>query len=140
MEPKSPESVPAASEYAPLPPEYVRENGNDNIAERVEISPQNNERTQERNGGVVSLQQPTPIQLPAPVPVQVNDPQNSDSASSNNPAVAADEDLIEKEWVDTAKKIIANTKENPYERERQVNKLQSDYLRKRYGKDLGSDS
>lgn len=54
-----------------------------------------------------------------------------------NPVLAGDDDLIEKEWVDKAKKIITETKDDPYAREREVNKLQADYLQKRYGKKLG---
>ena len=78
----------------------------------------------------VSIALPTvPIPDPAPVVATVVD---------NNPVVANDDDLIEKEWVDKAKKIIAETKDDPYRREQEVGRLQADYLRKRYGKELGS--
>jgi hypothetical protein len=56
----------------------------------------------------------------------------------DTPLLAADEDLIEKEWVDKAKKIILETKDDPYAREAAVTRLQADYLRKRYGKELNS--
>jgi hypothetical protein len=56
----------------------------------------------------------------------------------DTPLAANDDDLIEKEWVDKAKKIIAETKDDPYRREQEVGRLQADYLRKRYGKELGS--
>jgi hypothetical protein len=46
--------------------------------------------------------------------------------------------LIEKEWVDKAKQIIVQTKDDPYRREQEVGKLQADYLLKRYGKELGA--
>lgn len=72
--------------------------------------------------------------VPMPVPVQ---PVQQQAADDTNPPVAADDDLIEKEWVDKAKKIIAETKDDPYAREREVSRLQADYLRKRYGKELG---
>lgn len=74
---------------------------------------------------------PVPMPQPAPVPAPA-------VVSDDNPAIAGDDDLIEKEWVDRAKKIIIDTKDDPYRREREVNKLQIDYLRKRYGKELGS--
>lgn len=54
------------------------------------------------------------------------------------PSVANDDDLIEKEWVDRAKKVLAETKDDPYRREQEVNRLQADYLLKRYGRELGS--
>ena len=53
------------------------------------------------------------------------------------PLVASDDDLIEKEWVDKAKRIVSETKDDPYRREAEVGKLQVDYLQKRYGKELG---
>jgi hypothetical protein len=73
--------------------------------------------------------------LPVPVAPIAND---GNSAVAILPDAAADVDLIEKEWVDSAKKIIETTKDDPHARERQVGKLQSDYLQKRYGKKLGS--
>jgi len=57
---------------------------------------------------------------------------------NTGPAVAGDEDVIEKEWVDKAKKIIDETKDDPYARTNRVNELQQDYLHKRYNKDLGA--
>lgn len=71
---------------------------------------------------------------PMPVPVPVQTVQTDDTT---NPTIASDDDLIEKEWVDKAKKIIAETRDDPYRREQEVSKLQADYLRKRYGKELG---
>ncbi len=54
--------------------------------------------------------------------------------ADDNPVVAADEDLIEKEWVEKAKKVIAETKHDPYLQEQAVSRLQADYLQKRYNK------
>lgn len=53
-----------------------------------------------------------------------------------NPLVANDDDLIEKEWVDKAKKIVQQTRSDPYTQEKEVSKLQADYIKKRYGKDV----
>lgn len=55
---------------------------------------------------------------------------------NDNPLVANDDDIIEKEWVNKAKQIVKNTKSDPYTQEREVSKLQADYLKKRYGKDV----
>ncbi len=62
----------------------------------------------------------------------------SGASATDAPLVANDDDLIEKEWVDKAKKIITETRDDPHRREREVGKLQVDYLKKRYGKDLGA--
>jgi hypothetical protein len=80
-----------------------------------------------------------PLVMPMPTVPQPVVPQPVPQAPADdaNPVMAGDDDLIEKEWVDKAKKIIIETKEDPYRREREVNRLQVDYLRKRYGKELG---
>ena len=79
----------------------------------------------------VGMAMPPPLPLADPTATTI--PPVSDS-----PAVAADEDLIEKEWVDKAKKIIMETKDDPFTRSTRVNALQKDYLQKRYNKDLGA--
>lgn len=70
-------------------------------------------------------------------PVTPVDDAVSVNSMSDVPILAGDEDLIEKEWVDKAKRIIAATANDPYVREQQINQLQREYLRKRYGKELG---
>lgn len=99
-------------------------------AERVgEASPLNND----------TLTPQLPV-LPAPVvsPIEPNQTSQGLPSSDDNPLVANDDDLIEKEWVDRAKKIILQTKDDPFRREQEVSRLQADYLRKRYGRELGA--
>ena len=72
---------------------------------------------------------PPPVLQPAGV--------SPDSTLTSGPITASDEDLIEKEWVDRAKKIIAETRDDPFKREAAVNQLQRDYQKKRYGRELG---
>lgn len=55
------------------------------------------------------------------------------SAPQVGPQTAEDVDVIEKEWVDQAEKIIDETKGDPYVEEEAVESLQQDYLMKRYG-------
>jgi len=71
-----------------------------------------------------------------PTPVVIV-PQAVALPADDTPIVAADEDLIEKEWVDKAKQIITSTKDDPYRREQEIKRLQLDYVRKRYGKEIG---
>ena len=75
--------------------------------------------------------QPQP--LPAP-PTQ--DATSSAQQASASPLIADDVDVIEKEWVDKAKKIVSATKEDPHMQEKQVSELQADYLMKRYNKKI----
>lgn len=83
----------------------------------------------------VKSAQPLPAMpiLPAP---QMQAPPSQSVPANSNPIMAADEEVIEKEWVDRAKKVVAQTKDDPYIQEREVSKLQADYLKKRYGKEI----
>ena len=98
----------------------------------------------EKSAGMESVpSQATQIMLPPPItapqpPTPIADDMSGQATASDTPLVANDDDLIEKEWVDKAKKIVTETKDDPYRREAEVGKLQVEYLRKRYGKELGA--
>lgn len=139
MEPKLPspnfgrEQAPSgysqSQEYAPTPPtpEVGVERGHEQFEQRSEAAPAPIVAQPVLPPPVVAVPQPaTPApQQPAP-------------AVDDLPMVANDDDLIEKEWVDKAKKIIVETKDDPYRREQEVGRLQADYLYKRYGRKLGA--
>lgn len=101
---------------------------------------QRHEKVEQRTDTSPAVAQPSILPPPVPVslPVVTSDDDNAAPSTSSVPMIAADEDLIEKEWVDKAKAIIAQTKDDPYLREKEVGKLQADYLQKRYGKELGA--
>jgi hypothetical protein len=63
---------------------------------------------------------------------------NTDAGSdaSAMPTVADDVDVIEKAWVNKAKQIIENTKDDPHAQEEEFEKLQIEYHKKRYGRDI----
>lgn len=79
------------------------------------------------------------VVLPQPVVAQpLTNPYSQTVPSDDNATlIANDDDIIEKEWVDKAKKIIAETKDDPYRREVEISKLQIEYIRKRYGREIG---
>ena len=77
-----------------------------------------------------------PAQPFLPTPAQATAARPTTPSSDDNPLVANDDDLIEKEWVDKAKKIIQQTRSDPYTQEKEVSRLQADYMKKRYGKDV----
>jgi hypothetical protein len=52
----------------------------------------------------------------------------------DSPATADDIDLIEKEWVEKAKQIVEQTKNNPREQNIALGKMKADYLKKRFNK------
>jgi len=85
--------------------------------------------------GMPMLPAPT-VQAPKPTVAPLAPPIHPLMPSDGNPSTASDEEVIEKEWVDKAKKIITQTKDDPYKQEKEVSKLQADYLKKRYGKEI----
>ena len=101
------------------------------------ILEQRNERAEAKTENVVQAVPNQPI-LPPPVQGGATTTTSAPVNDDDTPLIAADDDLIEKEWVDKAKEIIARTKDDPYLREREVSRLQADYLQKRYGKELGA--
>jgi hypothetical protein len=58
------------------------------------------------------------------------------AAVAQTPAVADDKDEIEKEWVGKAKRIVEQTKSDPFLQERAVSRLQADYMKKRFNKEV----
>lgn len=105
----------------------------------IERQTWNNPEQNQPRPAINDENQQIPGAMPAvlPAPVIIAEPV-ANSPASDSPIVAADEDLIEKEWVDKAKQIITATKDDPYRREQEIKRLQLDYVRKRYGKDIGA--
>lgn len=137
MEPKS--SIPNF-EVPPTPitpPEAVP---NGDPGRHIESTPeQRPERGKETTAAAPAAPAlPSPVVAPAPPTPVADNTVQTQSGDDDFPLVANDEDLIEREWVDKAKKIIQQTKDDPHKRENEVGKLQADYLRKRYGKELGA--
>ena len=63
-------------------------------------------------------------------------PAATNSTLPGAPQIADDTDLIEKEWVIKAKEIIARTKHDPYQQNKEVERMKVDYMKKRYNKDV----
>lgn len=80
---------------------------------------------------IAAMPAPQQGQLPAVQQGQTQVVQDDDA-----PLVAADDEVMEKEWVDKAKKIVTETKDDPFNQEKAVSKLQADYIKKRYGKEI----
>jgi hypothetical protein len=56
--------------------------------------------------------------------------------SSQNPLIADDSDLIEKEWVEKAKRIVEQTSTDPRKQNTEINKVKADYIKKRYNREV----
>ncbi len=78
---------------------------------------------------------PAPLNVPEPNPVAMPT-QGSVPTPVPAPVIADDSDLIEKEWVQRAKQIVAATKDDPFKQNKELNRFKADYLKKRYNKDV----
>jgi hypothetical protein len=89
------------------------------------------------------------VQQPAPAldqATQTDVPQNTLSGNVSDqtpqttsipiPTEAEDNDLIEKEWVERAKQIVAHTKHDPHEQQKALSLMKADYMKKRYDRDI----
>lgn len=52
---------------------------------------------------------------------------------------AEETDLIEKEWVERAKHIVATTQDDPYKQKHEISKAKADYIQKRFNKTIKVD-
>lgn len=64
------------------------------------------------------------------------DATNGASDDTSTPVIADDADLIEKEWVLKAKEIVERTRHDPYQQNKEVERIKADYLKKRYNKEV----
>ena len=75
---------------------------------------------------------------PIPLPLPQADPNNMSSSvqgvSSNGFQVADDKDIIEPEWVNRAKQIVASNREDPFAQSEALTEFKADYMQKRYNK------
>lgn len=114
-----------------------------NIPEKAPEQQEKQETREQHVGGPsgdpVAVTKPAPVLPPLPTIPAAQTPAKP-VTDNTNPPVAADEDLIEKEWVEKAKKVVLETKHDPYLQGQEVSKLQADYLKKRYGKTVSLPS
>ena len=91
----------------------------------------------ERNSHAV-VNSATNLASSLPVVIPTADPVDDTTHALGQVAAitASNDDVIEKEWVNKSKKILKDTKGDPYRKEHEVSKLQADYLYKRFDKQV----
>ena len=136
MEPQLPQ-VNVAPETQPIQPDMGSVESDSISVEKVTQTPEIG-----RNGEMANTD--LTGQVAAPVimssSVQPADDSRDDAATDDNPVVASDSNVIEKEWIDKVKQVVSSTKDNPYEQQNKVSKLMADYVLKRYGRKIGESS
>lgn len=85
-----------------------------------------------------SVPAPPLAMTPIPLPVPPASPQSdvTTTTQTTSSTVADDGDLIEKEWVDKAKKIVEANRNNPYNQSEELTVVKADYMQKRYNKTI----
>lgn len=112
--------------------------------------PETNQQTEAHNMELPATQAPAavvPAQAPSgmagPVPAsdagQMAGPMQAQPVApqvTDVPLEAEDSDLIEKAWVEKAKAIVEQTKDDPYLQNKEINRVKASYIKKRYNKDI----
>ncbi len=126
------ETLPAAELPAPELKAQLPEYGN-NLVPRTEIAGVKAAELPQTGASSISTTHPEPL-LPAtasPDPSATIKPGHAAA-----PAIADDNDLIEKEWVLKAKAIVAKNREDPYAQNKEMNLYKATYVKKRFNKDI----
>ena len=85
-----------------------------------------------------SASSPVSIPIQTPVPTPVTDDSARPASSTDNTG-APNRDLIEKQWVERAKSIVAQTQDDPYKQKNEMSKVKADYIKKRFNKTIPAD-
>ncbi len=73
----------------------------------------------------------------APLPLAGNDDSSTSTQDPGASSIKADDvDLIEKEWVIKAKKIIEETRDNPYAQNKELSKVKASYVKIRFNREV----
>ncbi len=78
-----------------------------------------------------------PLSIPVPpIPVSQSSTTAPVASQATDLSVVDDSDLIEKEWVNKAKEIVALTRDDPYKQSEELTVFKADYMKKRYDKHI----
>ena len=132
MEPQKNLEIPRAFEAPLQPMNTPHEVGNFGFEQNVNRIDIDQARAEAMNAFSNQNFQP---QMPQTVLPIVQDNPN-ESANIVVPTTARDIDLMEDEWVKDLKKMITETKGDPYAREVRFKEMQMDYLKKRYKRSI----
>lgn len=103
------------------------------VTPELKVAPMPGERLNKANSAVsqaVTSTQQLPI-VPQVIPA---------TPAQNSTVIADDNDVIEKEWVDKAKQIVASTQGDPHAKSSQMSGLKKEYIHQRFGKDIATSN
>lgn len=79
---------------------------------------------------------PAPAILPVPPMAQAASTDTAGMSQTATGAGADDKDLIEKEWVERAKRIVEQTRDDPYKQSEELTVVKADYMKTHYNKTI----
>ena len=80
--------------------------------------------------------QSAPTAIPVPTLLTTSQTDDDTTTISDAGQVIDDNDLIEKEWVDKARAIIENNRDDPYKQSEGLTNLRAEYMKKQYNKTI----
>ncbi|HVV25418.1 MAG TPA: hypothetical protein VHC21_00050 [Candidatus Saccharimonadales bacterium] len=126
-----PPPVDQAGEQAPLP---AGADSQPEMAPGRAAAPERASAPPAAAAPVFQVPVPAPATPAAPVS-QATDDVTSTSKSKSSKLIK-DDDLIEKEWVDKAKRIVERTRDDPHQQSEQLTMVKADYMKQHYDKTI----
>lgn len=80
------------------------------------------------------IAQPILPVTPDPAVTIPTDDQTVTAATKTKTSAAHDSDRIERQWVERAKTIVAQTKDDPYKQKNEMSQVKADYIQQRFNK------
>jgi hypothetical protein len=87
----------------------------------------------------IGMQPPSQMPAAVPAPILPTLTQSDDSTTThadNSLSSSDDNDLIDKEWVEKAKAIIENNRNDPYKQSEGLTNLKAEYMKKQFNKSI----
>lgn len=75
-------------------------------------------------------------QASQPLPLVQLDDAGGQITQQDVAIIADDVDLIEKEWIERAKRVVEQTRTDPHSQNIELGKVKADYVKKRYDRDI----
>jgi len=121
----------------PSQPENLPEQGEAHAEQTNERAPARPEKS------LQASKQPALPAIPDDIPAADNPiiaaPTDDKDDAFDPHQAAQDSDHIEQQWVDKAKAVINQTKDDPYIQKNEMSKIKAEYIRKRFGKTIKTD-
>lgn len=112
-------------------PNYNKDHFGD-ITPELHVAPMPGEKLSQASAAVSQAISNTPV-----ITIQQGTTaDDGQSGQTTTPVIADDADVIEKEWVDKAKQIVARTQGDPHAKSNELTGLKKEYIQKRYGKTI----